>query len=157
MREGKPAVSWRGPPCAAAPAAQTHPLQKSSIPESHLPQKVIFTEKSSNVKHLHDIFRETSARYRAVEPSSGSNMIPRWARPSLAGLRPHSSTNLQGVRRNFTPKDVIFPKSHQKSSTRSTTLPNHTPTRWPTRVSLGQSLTQDGSNLSFEINLKLVS
>jgi len=33
---------------------------------------------------------ETSARYRAVEPSSGSNVIPRRARPGLAGLRPHS-------------------------------------------------------------------
>ena len=29
---------------------------------------------------------ETSARYRAVEPSSGSNVIPRRARPVLAGL-----------------------------------------------------------------------
>ena len=37
-----------------------------------------------------DVFQETSARYRAVEPSSGSNVIPRRARPGLAGLRPHS-------------------------------------------------------------------
>jgi len=36
------------------------------------------------------VFRETSARYRAVEPSSGSNVIPRRARPGLAGLRPHN-------------------------------------------------------------------
>jgi len=28
-------------------------------------------------------------RYRAVEPNSGSNVIPRRARPGLAGLRPH--------------------------------------------------------------------
>jgi len=34
--------------------------------------------------------RATSARYRAVEPSSGTNVIPRRARPGLAGLRPHS-------------------------------------------------------------------
>ena len=27
---------------------------------------------------------------RAVEPSSGSNVIPRRARPGLAGLRPHA-------------------------------------------------------------------
>ena len=32
----------------------------------------------------------TSARYRAVESSSGSNIIPRWARSGLAGLRPHT-------------------------------------------------------------------
>ena len=34
-----------------------------------------------------DAFK-TSARYRAVEPSSGSNVITRRARPGLAGLRP---------------------------------------------------------------------
>ena len=32
--------------------------------------------------------QETAARYRAVEPGSGSNVIPRRARPGLAGLRP---------------------------------------------------------------------
>ena len=37
----------------------------------------------------------SSARYRAVEPSSGSSVIPRRARPGLAGLWPH------------TPHDVI--------------------------------------------------
>ena len=31
----------------------------------------------------------TEFRYRAVEPSSGSNVIPGRARPGLAGLRPH--------------------------------------------------------------------
>jgi len=37
-----------------------------------------------------DVFQETSARCRAVEPSSGSNVIPRRARPGLAGLGPHT-------------------------------------------------------------------
>ena len=37
-----------------------------------------------------DLFQETSARYRAVEPSSGPIVIPRRARPGLAGLRPHT-------------------------------------------------------------------
>jgi len=41
-----------------------------------------------------DVFQETSARYRAVAPSSGSNVIPRRARPGLAGLRPHTILNL---------------------------------------------------------------
>ena len=36
-----------------------------------------------------DIFQETTARYKAVEPSSGSNVIPRRARPGLASLRPY--------------------------------------------------------------------
>ena len=40
------------------------------------------------------VFQETSARYRAVEPSSGSNVIPRRARPGLAGLRPHNIREL---------------------------------------------------------------
>ena len=35
-------------------------------------------------------FQEASAPYRAVELSSGSNVIPRRARPGLAGLRPHT-------------------------------------------------------------------
>ena len=38
-----------------------------------------------------DVFQKASPRYRAVKPSSGSNVIPRRALPSLAGLRPHSS------------------------------------------------------------------
>ena len=38
-----------------------------------------------------DVFQEKSTRYRAVEPSSGSNVIPRRARSGLAGLRPHTS------------------------------------------------------------------
>ena len=33
-----------------------------------------------------DVFHETSVRYRTVEPSSGPNVIPRRARPGLAGL-----------------------------------------------------------------------
>ena len=37
-----------------------------------------------------DVFQKTSARYRAVEPSSGSNVIPKRARPGLVGLRPHT-------------------------------------------------------------------
>ena len=37
-----------------------------------------------------DVLQETSARYRAVEPSSGSNVFPRRARPGLTGLRPHA-------------------------------------------------------------------
>ena len=45
-----------------------------------------------------DVFQETSARYdtcRAVEPSSGSNVIPRRARPGLARLRSHSVNSTQ--------------------------------------------------------------
>jgi len=37
-----------------------------------------------------DVFHETSAGYRVVEPISGSNVIPRRARPGLAGLRLHT-------------------------------------------------------------------
>ena len=37
-----------------------------------------------------DVFRGVSARYRAVVPSSGSNVIPRRARPGPAGLGPHT-------------------------------------------------------------------
>ena len=37
---------------------------------------------------------ETSAGYREVEPSGGSNVIPRQARPGLAGLRPHTCRKL---------------------------------------------------------------
>jgi hypothetical protein len=36
-------------------------------------------------------------RYRAVEPSSGSNVIPRRARPGLSGLRPHTWKGLPNV------------------------------------------------------------
>ena len=44
-------------------------------------------------------FQETSTRYRAVEPSSGSNVFPRRARPGLAGLRPDRKTVLgSGIR-----------------------------------------------------------
>ena len=39
-----------------------------------------------------DVFQETSARCRAVEPISGSNVIPTRARPGLAGLGPHNAT-----------------------------------------------------------------
>ena len=39
-----------------------------------------------------------SFRHRAVEPSSGSNVIPRRARPGLAGLRPFTPTPPQQVR-----------------------------------------------------------
>ena len=47
-----------------------------------------------------DDSQETSARYRAEEPSSGSNVIPRRARPGLAGLRPHTSLSLCQVSRS---------------------------------------------------------
>ena len=33
----------------------------------------------------------------AMEPSSGSNVIPRRARPGLAGLRPHPMEQLHGL------------------------------------------------------------
>ena len=36
------------------------------------------------------MYPETSARYRTVEPSNGSNVISRRARPGLSGLGPHS-------------------------------------------------------------------
>ena len=39
---------------------------------------------------LSDVFLETSARDRAMDPSSGSNVIPRQAPPGPAGLRPHT-------------------------------------------------------------------
>jgi len=39
-----------------------------------------------------ECIQETSARYRIVEPSNGSNVIPRWARPGLAGLGPHTGS-----------------------------------------------------------------
>ena len=35
-----------------------------------------------------NVVKETSARHRAVGPGSGSNVIPRRARPGPAGLRP---------------------------------------------------------------------
>ena len=35
-------------------------------------------------------FQETSARYRAVEPSNGYNIIPMRARPGLSDLGPHT-------------------------------------------------------------------
>ena len=50
-----------------------------------------------------DVFQEISARYRAVELSSGSNVIPRRARPGLAGLRPHM------VQRSLKIKDTHRP------------------------------------------------
>ena len=37
-----------------------------------------------------DVSQEKSSRYREMEPSSGSNLIPRRARPGLADLRPHT-------------------------------------------------------------------
>ena len=51
--------------------------------------RVVPTNLSTPLLSSDDVSQETSARYRAVEPSSGSNVIPRWARPGLAGLRPH--------------------------------------------------------------------
>ena len=46
--------------------------------------------------------QETSARYGRVEPSNGSNDIPRRARPGLPGLGPHtSSVTLQGRLMSF--------------------------------------------------------
>ena len=75
--------------------------------------KIALKESNTNVGFLHDacplsprralprltsddVFQETSARYRAVEPSSGSNVIPRRARPGLAGLRPYSKRERGG-------------------------------------------------------------
>ena len=51
-----------------------------------------------------DVFQETSARFRAVEPSSGSNVIPRRARPGLAGLVP------QRVQAQVKPPYTLHPK-----------------------------------------------
>ena len=55
-----------------------------------VPDAFFFTVKSSKMVLLSsdDVFLDKSARFRAVEPSSGSNVIPRRARPFLAGLRP---------------------------------------------------------------------
>ena len=47
------------------------------------------TVSGQGVLSFNDVSQEKSARYTAVEPSSGSNVIPRRARPSLAGVRPH--------------------------------------------------------------------
>jgi len=41
---------------------------------------------------LGQLGQETSVRYRTVELSNGSNVIPRRARPGLAGLGPHTVT-----------------------------------------------------------------
>ena len=49
-----------------------------------------FADDSRRPLSSDNVFQETSARYRAVEPKSGSNAIPRRARPGLAGLRPHT-------------------------------------------------------------------
>ena len=53
-----------------------------------------------------DVFQETSARYRALKRSSGSNDIPRRARPGLDGLRPHvkQGTHRMGAVDMFVPK-----------------------------------------------------
>ena len=39
-----------------------------------------------------ECIQETFARYRAMEPSNGSNVIPKRARPGLAGLGPQRGT-----------------------------------------------------------------
>ena len=44
-----------------------------------------------------DVFQKTSARSRAVEPSSSSNVIPTRARPGLAGLRPQMASCAKGA------------------------------------------------------------
>ena len=44
---------------------------------------------TAEVLNLDAVFQKVSARYRVVELSSGSNVIPRQARPGLAGLMPH--------------------------------------------------------------------
>ena len=66
-----------GPPalrhCRRAP--QAHPRSRAQV----------FFHLALSSDH---VSREMSARYRAVEPSSGSNVILRRARPRLAGLRP---------------------------------------------------------------------
>ena len=51
---------------------------------------------SKNLKDLKrlssdNVYQETSARYRAVEPGRGSNVIPKRARPGLASLKPCSA------------------------------------------------------------------
>jgi len=38
---------------------------------------------------LGQLVQDEPARYRTVEPSNGSNVIPKRARPGLAGLGPH--------------------------------------------------------------------
>ena len=55
------------------------PIEKPEHPCLEVPHAVL----------LRPAFSETSARYRAVEPSSGSNVIPRRACPDLAGPSPY--------------------------------------------------------------------
>ena len=62
--------------------------------------------------------QETSARYRTVEPSNGSNVIPRRARP---GLGPHTlwrlgegvvagKANLGDARGGLNPSGAVVPR-----------------------------------------------
>ena len=46
------------------------------------------------------IYSERHLPDRAVEPISGSNVIPRRARPGLVHLRPHTVQGLQGLLAN---------------------------------------------------------
>ena len=59
-----------------------------------------------------DVFQQKSARYRAVEPSSGSNVIPRRACPDLACLRPHTwcdAVKKPGSERSAASRSLIAP------------------------------------------------
>ena len=77
-----------------------------------------------------------SFRHRAVEPSSGSNVIPRRARPGLAGLRPFTPTPPQQVRM-FTEERPQQYKDHNC---------NPTPCTLPPTPSLSKILSLPPSN-----------
>ena len=56
-------------------------------------------------RHLPDeCIQETSARYRTVEPSNGSNVILRLDRPGLAGLGPHTTNGSNSRRPTGAPR-----------------------------------------------------
>ena len=84
----------------------------------------------------------TSARYRAVEPSSGSNVIPRRARPGLAGLGPHSGVHAacgvpRGMKRSLTSVHLA----------RCAALPRALPTE--TKVESRTSQSKSGTSVNF--------
>ena len=72
-------------------------LQSPTASKLHTvpPSRSFTTSRSSNAQSSDDVFQEISARCRAVEPSSGVKVIPRRARPRLAGPGPHSLEVLQ--------------------------------------------------------------
>ena len=95
-------------------------------------------------------FQETPARYRAVEPSSGSSVIPRRACPGLAGLRPQIPT--QNTTREGGGLTVgFFSRKHSKSQQFVISLPGYPGTYAPrcvlSRLSPTHPEANPGANL----------